>query len=81
MGVDLTKFRFELMTFDSNTMLNYQFSYKVKLIGRNKFNHLIITLTYSSPKKKKNLSLSNHLREKKKKKKTFLTELEDHENI
>ena len=44
-GGDLTKLRFNPMTFGSDTMLNYQLSQKFKLIGRGKFNHLIITLT------------------------------------
>jgi hypothetical protein len=33
------------MTFDFDTMLNYKLSQKLKLIGRGKFNHLIISLT------------------------------------
>jgi hypothetical protein len=37
--------RFNPMTFGSNIMLNYQLFQKFKLIGRDKFNHLIITLT------------------------------------
>jgi hypothetical protein len=37
--------RLELRTFGSNTMLNYHLSQKLKLIGRDKFNHLINTLT------------------------------------
>jgi hypothetical protein len=40
---------FDPMTFNSNTMLNYQLSQKLKLIEKSKFNYLIITLTlYSS---------------------------------
>ena len=31
--------------FDSDIMLNYQLSQKLKLIRRGKFNHLTITLT------------------------------------
>jgi hypothetical protein len=37
--------KFEFKTFSSNTMLNHHLSQKVKLIGRGKFNYLIITLT------------------------------------
>ena len=33
------------MTFGSDTILNYQLSQKLKLIGISKFNYLIITLT------------------------------------
>jgi hypothetical protein len=33
------------MTFGFDTMLNYQLSKKLKLIGINKFNYLIISLT------------------------------------
>jgi hypothetical protein len=44
MGVDLTESRFNPITFGSDTMLNYQLSQKLKLIGRDKFNRLIITL-------------------------------------
>ena len=32
------------MTFDFDTMLNYQLSQKLKLIERYKFNHLLIIL-------------------------------------
>jgi hypothetical protein len=41
----VTEPRFDLMTFDSDTMLIYHLSQKLKIIGRDKFNHLIITLT------------------------------------
>jgi hypothetical protein len=44
MGSDLTELRFEQRTFGSDIMLNYQLSQKLKLLGRSKFNHLIITL-------------------------------------
>jgi hypothetical protein len=37
--------RFDLMTFSSDTMLKHHFSQNLKLIERDKFNHLIITLT------------------------------------
>jgi hypothetical protein len=37
--------RFELKTFDSDIMLNHHLSQKLKLIERDKFNHLINTLT------------------------------------
>jgi hypothetical protein len=37
--------RFELKTFDSDVMLNHQLSQKFKLKGKDKFNHLINTLT------------------------------------
>jgi hypothetical protein len=40
----MTKSRFELRTFGSDTMLNH-LSPKLKLIRRGKFNHLINTLT------------------------------------
>jgi hypothetical protein len=49
MGGELIKSRFDPMTFGSDTMLNYQLSQKLKLIGNGKFNHLIITLTYTTP--------------------------------
>ena len=39
--------RFVPMTFDFDIMLNYQLSQKFKLIRRNKFNYLIISLTFS----------------------------------
>jgi hypothetical protein len=45
MGGELTESRFDPMTFGSDTILNYQLSQKLKLIGRGKFNHLTITLT------------------------------------
>jgi hypothetical protein len=41
----MTESRFELNTFDFDTMLNHHLSQKLKLIGRVKFNHLINTLT------------------------------------
>ena len=37
--------KFELKAFDFDTMLNYQLSKKLKLVGRDESNHLIITLT------------------------------------
>jgi hypothetical protein len=40
--------RFDPKTFGADTMLNYQLSQKLKLIGRDKFNHLIISLTTPS---------------------------------
>jgi hypothetical protein len=43
--------RFDLKTFGSDTMLNYQLSQKLKLIGRCKFNHLIISLTATNKSK------------------------------
>jgi hypothetical protein len=43
----MTKSRFELKIFRSDTMLNHHLSQKLKLIGRGKFNHLINTLTYT----------------------------------
>jgi hypothetical protein len=39
--------RFELMTFGSDTTLNYYLSQKIKQMGKSKFNHLINTLTGS----------------------------------
>jgi hypothetical protein len=45
MGGELTESRLDLMTFGSDIMLNYQLFQKVKLIGRDKFNHLTINLT------------------------------------
>lgn len=36
---------FELMIFYSETMLNHYLTKKFKLIGRDRFNHLINTLT------------------------------------
>jgi hypothetical protein len=48
MGGELTESRFDPMTFDFDTMLNYQLSQKLKLIRRGKFNHLTITLTISN---------------------------------
>jgi hypothetical protein len=41
----LKESRFNFMTFDSDIMLNYQLSQKFKLVGRDKFNYIIITLT------------------------------------
>jgi hypothetical protein len=41
----MTELRFELMTFGFDTMLNHHLSQKFKQIGKNKFNHLINTLT------------------------------------
>ena len=41
----MTESKFNLMTFGSDTMINYHLSQKLKLIGRGKFNHLTITLT------------------------------------
>jgi hypothetical protein len=38
------KSRFNYKTFTFDTMLNYQLSHKFKLIRKNKFNHLIISL-------------------------------------
>jgi hypothetical protein len=43
----MTESKFDLRTFGSDTMLNYQFSHKLKLIGRGKFNHLTIIVTKS----------------------------------
>jgi hypothetical protein len=40
----MTKSKFELKTFSSDTMLNFHLSKKLKLIERNKFNHIINTL-------------------------------------
>jgi hypothetical protein len=37
--------RFEFKTFGFDTILNHNLPYKLKLIGRGKFNHLINTLT------------------------------------
>lgn len=37
--------RFDLRTFDFDTMLNHHLSQKLKLIGIGKFNNLINTLT------------------------------------
>jgi hypothetical protein len=51
MGGELTDSKFDLMTFRSDTILNYQLSQKLKLIGRSKFNHLTITLTKQKYKK------------------------------
>jgi hypothetical protein len=36
---------FKSITFCFDTMLNYCLSQKFKLIGKDKFNHIIITLT------------------------------------
>jgi hypothetical protein len=41
---ELTELKFELITFSSDTMLNHHLSHKLKLIEKNKFNYLIITL-------------------------------------
>jgi hypothetical protein len=38
--------RFDPMTFGADTMVNYQLSQKLKLIGKCKFNHLIIILSH-----------------------------------
>jgi hypothetical protein len=48
MGSDLTESRFNPMTFGFDTTLNYQLSQNLKLIGSDKFNYLIITLTNST---------------------------------
>jgi hypothetical protein len=48
MGGELTESGFELMTSESDTMLNYHLSQKFKLIGIGKFNHLINILTLFS---------------------------------
>jgi hypothetical protein len=45
MGGELTKLKFDLRTFSSDTMLNHQLSQKLKLIRIGKFNHLTINLT------------------------------------
>jgi hypothetical protein len=45
-GVDLTELRFEPRMFSSNTILNDKLFKKLKLIGRDKFNNLTITLTF-----------------------------------
>ena len=42
---ELTESKFDPKTFDFDTILNYQLSQKLKLIGRDKFNHLINILT------------------------------------
>jgi hypothetical protein len=48
-GGKLTEPRFDLIkTFGSDTILNYHLSKKFKLIRKCKFNHLIITLMYTS---------------------------------
>jgi hypothetical protein len=41
----MTESTFKLRTLGSDTMLNYHLSQKLKLIGRDKFNHYINTLT------------------------------------
>jgi hypothetical protein len=41
----LMESKFDFRTFGFDTMLNYHLFQKLKLIGRNKFNHLIISLT------------------------------------
>jgi hypothetical protein len=48
MGDERTKLRFDPKTFGCDTMLNYQLSQKVKLIGRGKFNYLTVILTFAS---------------------------------
>jgi hypothetical protein len=48
MGSELIELRFDPKTFDSDTILNYQLYRKLKLIGRSKFNNLIIILTGES---------------------------------
>ena len=48
MGGELTESRFDPITFSFDIMINYHLSQKLKLIGRNKFNHLTITLTVPS---------------------------------
>jgi hypothetical protein len=44
----LIESKYDPRTFDSDTMLNYHLFRKLKLIVRDKFNHLIITLTMMS---------------------------------
>jgi hypothetical protein len=44
----MTKTIFELMTFGFDTILIYHLSQKFKLIGRDKFNHLINIVLSSS---------------------------------
>ena len=41
----MEKTRIKLRTSCSNTMLNYQLSQKLKLLGNGEFNHLTISLT------------------------------------
>jgi hypothetical protein len=41
----MIKSKFELKTFDFDTMLNHHLSQKLKLIGKSKFNHFINNLT------------------------------------
>ena len=41
---ELTKLMFDPITFGSDTILNYKLSQKHKLIKRDKFNYLTITL-------------------------------------
>jgi hypothetical protein len=41
----VTKLRFDPINFGFNTKLNYQLSQKLNLIGKCKFNHLVISLT------------------------------------
>jgi hypothetical protein len=41
----MTESKFEFRTFGSDTKLNHYLFQKLKLIGRDKFNHLINTLT------------------------------------
>ena len=58
MRCELTKSKFNSKTFDFNTILNYQLSQKLKPIEKYKFNHLIISLTHTLKKKKKNQNWS-----------------------
>jgi hypothetical protein len=45
MDGELTESRFDLKTFGFDPMLNHRLSQKLKLIGKSKFNYLIISLT------------------------------------
>jgi hypothetical protein len=45
-GSEMIESRFDLTTFGSDTILNYQLSQKFKLIEICKFNHLTITLIW-----------------------------------
>ena len=43
----------------SDTMINYQFSQKLKLLGNDEVNHLIIILTHISCRKQKTVAMNS----------------------
>jgi hypothetical protein len=52
---------FKLEITCSDTMINYQFSQKLKLLGNDEVNHLTIILTHTSCRKQKTLAITKFL--------------------